>query len=90
MSDVRTVPIRRARRSRDQWQTLINDCQHSGRAPEDYCSQHQVNYDRFRFWQRRLESSVLDGLFVEVPPDNDSGQWSIELTVGDLSLKLKR
>ena len=91
MFDTPISTPQRIRRSRDEWQSLIEDCKHSNLEPEQYCSQHQLNLDRFRLWQRRLESNVLDGLFVEVQPDRTQDhQWTIELTLGDLSLKLTR
>lgn len=86
-----TVPARRMRRSRDEWQTLIEDFKRSGVDAEQYCRQHQLSRERFRLWQRRLDSTVVDGLFVEVQREEPaSGQWTIELTLGDLCLKLQR
>ena len=91
MASPSTLPCRATRRSRHQWQALINDCQSRGLDPEVYCQQHDLNINRFRLWQRRLARTDLDSLFMEVQPaDSDSGSWQIELTIGDLVLKLRQ
>ena len=84
-------PASRTRRSKAEWQALINDCEQSDLSPQQFCEQRQLSYHRFSIWQRRLSRNTFDGTFVELAHDVTSPtNWVIELTVGDLTLKLNR
>jgi hypothetical protein len=84
-------PVSRIRRSRNEWQALVNDCVNSGLSPQQFCQQKQLNYHRFKIWQRKLDAATFDGMFVEIPQQaSRSASWTIELTLGDLTLKLNR
>jgi hypothetical protein len=86
-----STPTRRTRRSRDEWQALISDCKKSGLNPREYCQQNHLSQHRFNTWQRRLDATTLDGMFIEVPQEvSTPSSWVIELTIGDLTLKLRR
>ena len=61
---------RQPRRSRSQWQEIINDQIESGMEMESYCHAHKIPIDGFRKWRRILnpsQSITPKDRFIEIP-----------------------
>ena len=80
------------RKSRQQWQALISQWQHSGQDARHFCSEQGLGYTTFCKWQRRFAEppTALDSLspFVEVStlmsaPTAVAGRWHIVLSLGN-------
>jgi|ABPQ01.1.fsa_nt_gi hypothetical protein len=96
---------RRARRSRAQWQTLIERGERSPLGIGAFCHAEGVSTASFYSWRKRLrESAPEDGSAAVGAPapafldlgalhgaDGDAGRWDIELALGDgVVLRLRR
>ena len=55
--------VRRSRKSKSEWQTIINDQINSGMDAQSYCQAHKISIDSFRKWRRTLKT----------PPENKMG-----------------
>ena len=85
---------RRPRRSRSEWQQLIDEQAHSGLTQASFCQTKGLVLSSFQNWKRRLalpspqESNWLDlGRLGE----STTAGWDIELDLGDgLCLRLRR
>lgn len=84
------------RRSREQWQQLVQEQIDSGLNPADFCRRQSINLTSFGNWNRRLkkESTVgSDTHWLELPahPITSSPRWEIELDLGNgLCLRLRQ
>ena len=84
------------RRSREQWQQLVQEQGDSGLNPADFCQLRSINLVSFGNWRRRLkkESTVgSDTHWLELPtaPAPRSARWDIELDLGNgLCLRLRQ
>ncbi|MCG5499868.1 IS66 family insertion sequence element accessory protein TnpA [Ectothiorhodospira lacustris] len=58
----------RPRRSRAQWQALVDEFQSSGLTAEVFCQKRQLPAHRFEAWRSRLSAAA-----AEVKPVNGSG-----------------
>ena len=85
------------RRSREQWQSLINEQKGSKLTQADFCQQNSIAVSSFCNWKRRLsqEGSVTpsaeDSTWLSLPEQlfSSAGGWRIELDLGDgLCLRL--
>ena len=81
------------RRTRQQWQNLVDDQATSNLSARQYCDQHQLNYQLF--CKRRKQSSerapapLIDLSSLVGEPANQI--WDIELELGGgMALRLKR
>ncbi|WP_443112361.1 IS66 family insertion sequence element accessory protein TnpA [Ectothiorhodospira sp. 9100] len=73
--------IRRTRRSREQWQALVDDFRAGDLSVEAFCRKRRLPEHRFKWWQSRLGGSSAQGR----PADNSKGlegsPWFAELSV---------
>ncbi len=62
---------RRARKSKSEWQTIINDQVESGMDVQTYCQSHKLSIENFRKWRRALKPGqpTFSDPFIEVPID---------------------
>jgi hypothetical protein len=93
---------RRIRRSRSEWQQLINEQAGSGLGVAAFCAARGISGASFRNWKRRLaaQSDPEAGRQPESEPWLELGTlagragssgWDIELELGDgLCLRLRR
>jgi len=89
----------KTRRTRQQWQTIIEDFEQSGLGIQDYCQQNNVAYSSLAKWRSLLKHQKDDGQphaisFIELPETStrltESG-WRIELDLGcGVILRLRR
>lgn len=78
------------RRSREQWQHLINDQHASKLTQAEYCKQHNLAVSSFTNWKRRLSQEekmnqpAEDNTWLSLPEQlfSSSGNWRIELELG--------
>lgn len=84
---------RRKRRSRDEWQRLIDEQAASGQTQTAFCAQRGLSVGSFSHWKRRLSEEVVSPAWIELGslPAASSSGWDIELDLGDgLCLRLRR
>jgi hypothetical protein len=87
---------RRNRRTREEWQQLIEAQQESGLNPTEFCNQRFISQKRFGHWKRRLQkipNDHADTHWLELPsvPASSSSGWDIELELGQgLRLRLRQ
>ena len=86
-----------SRRSREQWQELVEQFEQSGLSRREFCDQNGVSYDRLAFWVRRFRNQDKGGrLFVEMPREIRDDlplqtAWDTELDFGNgIVLRLRR
>lgn len=78
------------RRTREQWQSLINEQQQSGFTQAQFCQQNKLAVSSFCNWKRRLSENtedkqrVEDRTWLSLPEQlfSSSGNWNIELDLG--------
>lgn len=80
-------------RSREQWQSIINDFAQSTLSAPAYCQQHDIPYGSFAKWRIRLSArlsqtdpvsaqpSFLD--LSELSPADSTAAWHITLKLGN-------
>lgn len=79
----------RIRRSRSEWQSIIQDWQQSGQSAPDYCSDHDITYTSFSHWRRRLaqvtKADQATGDFIDLSSLSGSADptWRVTLKLGD-------
>ncbi len=84
------------RRSREQWQQLVQDQIDSGLSPTDFCRLRSINPTSFGNWKRRLKKEPAlgsDTHWLELPtaPAPACARWDIELDLGNgLCLRLRQ
>ncbi len=82
---------KRARLSRQEWQSLVDAFAASSLDVKTFCDAQSIKPDRLRFWCRRLKKSK----FIELPeivnqPMADRETWDLELTLGqNVTLRLR-
>lgn len=84
---------RRKRRSRDEWQRLIDEQAASGQTQTAFCAQRGICVGSFSHWKRRLFEEAGSPAWIELGslPAASSSSWDIELDLGDgLYLRLRR
>jgi len=78
------------RRSREQWQRLIDE-QHNGELTQrEFCQQNNLALSSFYNWKRRLSENIdrtqpaEDSTWLSLPEQlfSPSGGWKIELDLG--------
>ena len=73
------------RRTREQWQQLIDQQSQSELTINEYCTQHQITVSGFYQWRKKLNQSEPTGHdenWLSLPtmkPVADTGEWQIEL-----------
>ena len=95
-------PKKRIKRSRGQWQSLLDDFHRSGLTKVAFCKQRGVATSSLNRWQRMLEGQPEGGNFVDVTEplsvapvsastrrDSDNA-WQVELALGnDIVLRIR-
>jgi transposase-like protein len=85
---------RRARRSRDEWQRLIDEQAESGQTQAAFCAERGISVTSLQNWKRRLARSESTGepwLELGTLVEAKSPTWDIELDLGDgIRLRLRR
>ena len=84
---------RRIRRSRHEWQQLINEQAGSDMTQAVFCQVRSLSLTSFRNWKRRLTAEAPAAPWVELGTLSEAGGsgWDIELTLGDgICLRLRR
>lgn len=84
-----------ARRTPQQWQTLVDEWQKSGESAKRFCSARSVGYASFCQWRKRLtESDPACAQEQQAAPDSGfidlttlaaapTGPWHIVLSLGN-------
>ena len=81
--------IKRTRRSRSEWQQIIEGWQTSQLTARQFCSDHNLAYASFCKWRRKLSqvsevASEPENLFKLLPVnESPGGAWNITLKLGD-------
>ena len=85
---------RRVRRSRDEWQRLINEQVASVQTQATFCAQRGISVSSFSYWRRRLlgeAESPVPWVDLGSLPTSSSGSWDVELDLGEgICLRLRR
>lgn len=91
MSSVRK---RRIRRSRDEWQRLIDEQAESGQTQSAFCAARGISVGSLQNWKRRLAApDVAPEPWLELGTlaEARSATWDIELELGDgVCVRLRR
>ena len=82
---------RRPRRSRAQWQRLLDAQPASGLSQQAYCARHHIAHSSFCRWKRELASvernarPIGTSSFIELtaPIPASESRWEIELELGN-------
>lgn len=93
-------PSKSQRRTREQWQQLVLEWQHSGKSANAFCAARSIGYASFCQWRKRLLPQE-----ATPPRENDSpefidlaaltgdglGGWRIVLSLGNgMELRLSQ
>jgi hypothetical protein len=85
----------KTRRTRKQWQQLINEQPDSGLTVHDYCQQQHLNVSGFYQWRKKLSAEAendraADWLSLPVTDiPGHTGEWQIELLLpGGVTLRM--
>ena len=95
------APVRRHRRTLEQWRELLDCFEHSGQTQEQFCTAHDLGLSTFGRWRKRLRrqaatvpKSATDALFIELAqaePAVSVQGWDVELQLGaGVCLRLRR
>jgi putative transposase len=86
----------RTKRTRAQWQRLIEEQPTSGLTIKDFCKQHKIAVSGFYNWQKKLtnnDNGVNDWLSCSTsrPVEQKQPHWQMELELpGGLVLRLNQ
>ena len=85
---------RRTRRSRDEWQRLINEQVESGQTQAAFCAARDISVGSLQNWKRRLaapDATREPWLELGTLAEAKSPTWDIELELGaGICLRLRR
>lgn len=92
------TPRKYQRRTRQQWQTIINQFSESGLSAPKFCEQNNISYASFSKWRSTLKLEDADKSlpFVEITPtgsaqESYTSDWAVELSIGDqLVLRIRQ
>jgi hypothetical protein len=84
-------PVKRVRRSRQQWQQIIEQFESTDVSVSAFCRQHSLSYPSFLKWRTLLQDEVNQTAmgFVEIVPElnadtpTGSSGWAVELSLGN-------
>lgn len=88
-----TVNHYEARRSREQWQQLLDEQRRSGLTQRQFCRSKDISVSSFQNWKRKLTQTGHDDAWLEVGqiPLGTASGWDIELELGNgVMLRLRR
>lgn len=49
-------------KDKDYWKKLIEDYEATGLTRSEYCRMHQINYDNFGYWWKKLKNESVKSL----------------------------
>jgi hypothetical protein len=52
--------MKKTRRTRQQWQQMITDWQHSGQSVAEFCKEQHLTLSNFYLWRKRLDTDVTE------------------------------
>lgn len=93
---------RKPRKTRAEWQKLVNDFATAGQSVTDFCKSRQVSYPSFSKWRATLQAGAekvpvpsLDFLELSAPRPTTNvslpDHYEIELVLGDqIILRIRR
>ncbi|MCP4936691.1 MAG: hypothetical protein GY927_21435 [bacterium] len=82
---------RKTRRTKAEWQALIEKFEQSGLDAEQFCQQVRIPSHRFHWWQARLSKQGSTAPFIELSPPQAAPLWDVELELGGaVILRLRR
>lgn len=93
-------PSKAQRRTREQWQQLIQELQHSGESAKAFCAARSIGYASFCQWRKRLLPQEATPPQVNDAPEfidlaalagGVPGGWRIVLSLGNgMELRLSQ
>lgn len=92
-------PIKKIRRSRQQWQQIVEQFEHMDVSVSAFCRQYSLAYQSFLKWRTLFQNEIKQPAagFVEIVPEpaNDisanPGGWVVELSLGNnIVLRIKQ
>lgn len=84
---------RRIRRSREEWQRLLDEQESSGQTQAAFCAARGIKTTSLRYWKRRLRGESEPEPWVEMGTltGKQTSGWDIELDLGEgICLRLRR
>ena len=89
------TPRRHVRRSRSDWQQLIDEQARSGQSQRAFCAARALSAKSFQHWKRQLAATAAPAApWVELgalPERPVISAWELELALGDgVCLRLRR
>jgi hypothetical protein len=85
---------RHVRRSRSDWQQLIDEQARSGQSQRAFCAARALSAKSFQHWKRQLSAAASPSpTWLELGPLRESAAtgWDLELELGDgVCLRLRR
>ena len=91
------TPRRHVRRSRSDWQQLIDDQARSGQSQRAFCAAHALSAKSFQHWKRQLAATAAappPSPWLELgslPARAPATGWDVELDLGaGVCLRLRR
>jgi hypothetical protein len=60
-SESKTQPLNQAK-GESYWKKIFEDYESSNLARSDYCRKHQISYDNFGYWFRKLKNESVNSL----------------------------
>ena len=87
----------KVRRTREQWQRLIDKQAQSGLSINQFCIEHQLTLSNFYLWRKKLTETTNPASepheWLSLPPlvSCEPEQWQIELSLpGGVVLRMNR
>lgn len=93
-----SLPVRRPRKTRSQWQAIITEFNQSHLPARIFCSDHDLAYGTFAKWRQRFaqptqEKPVKGSLIELIQPSSrkpEAEYWQVELELGNgMTLRLR-
>lgn len=83
-------PVKKVRRSRQQWQQIVEQFERTDVSASVFCRQQSLAYQSFLKWRTLLQNEINQSAisFVEIVPEPadtpaNNGGWAIELDLGN-------
>lgn len=93
-----SLPVRRPRKTRSQWQVIITEFNQSHLPARIFCSDHDLAYGTFAKWRQRFakptQEKTVTGSLIELiqpaSPKPEAEYWQVELELGNgMTLRLR-
>lgn len=93
-----SLPVRRPRKTRSQWQAIITEFNQSHLPARIFCSDHDLAYGTFAKWRQRFakptQEKTVKGSLIELiqpaSPKPEAEYWQVELELGNgMTLRLR-